>query len=198
MENKSLNVIYGEKKIILSAPHSVLHKRKGSIRPRETRTGLIVNNLSKKCKTYGIYKKKAELNDANWDRKCNYKKYLRELIKKEKIKALIDVHGMAKWREQDICIGINGGKNIQGNYKVLNSIIKIFNSYGFNNVTIDNPFGAVYKYCVSNYISRKCKIPCFQIEINLKYRSAKYKEYKDYNKLLETFEKVIQTLDEEL
>ena len=191
MENQSIKVIYGEKKIIISAPHSVLHKRKGCIRPRETRTGLIVNSISRKCKIYGIYKTKAELNDANWDRKCKYKKCLKNLIKKEKIKALIDVHGMAKWREEDICIGINGGKNIQGNYKALDSITKIFESYGFNNVTIDNPFGARYKYCVSNYIARKCKISCFQIEINLKYRSSKYKEYKNYNKLLEAFDKVI-------
>ena len=59
---------------MLSAPHSVLHKRNDSIRPRETRTKDIVKKLSKDCNTYSIYKLRSEYNDANWDEKCEYTK----------------------------------------------------------------------------------------------------------------------------
>lgn len=198
MEQKSFNLIYGSKKIILSAPHSVIHKRIDSIRPSETRTGILVKTIAHKCNTYGIYKIKNEDNDANWDENCEYKKYLGELIKNEKIKALIDIHGMAHHRIQDICIGINGGKNIQNNYKILNIIIEIFNSYGFEKVTVDIPFSASYKNCVSNYIAKKYNIPSFQIEINLKYRSSKYPEYEKYKELYEALQKIVESLDKQL
>lgn len=195
---ESFRFIYGKNKVILSAPHCVMHVRNGSIRSKETKTGIIVKNLSKKCNVCSIYKTKHEENDANWDKKCEYKSALEHFIKKEKIKALIDLHGMAAHRKQDICIGINKGANIFGNIEIVNSFIDIFNRHGFKNVTIDKPFSAEYKYCVSNYISRKCKIPTFQIEINLKYRSKTYQEYSKFNDLLDSLEEIIELVNAEL
>ena len=194
MEEQSFKVIKGKEKIILSAPHCVKHIREKSVRPRETKTGTIVRVLSKKYNTYGVYKTRNVNDDANWDEKCKYKKHIKEMVNKEKIKALIDFHGMAAHRNQDICIGINGGKNTNGDYNVVNKMIKIFNKYGFENVTIDDPFSAGYKYCVSNYIARECKIPTYQIEINLKYRLAIYKEYEKYKDLIKSLQEVVELL----
>ena len=198
MVNDSIKVIKGRDKIILSAPHSVLHMREKSIRTRETKTGVIVKTLANRCNVYGIYKTKNEYNDANWDKKCEYKNSLKNIINQEKIKAIIDIHGMAAHRKQDICIGVNEGKNIYGYNSILNNMIKIFNNYGFKNVTIDEPFGAKYEYCVSSYISRNCRIPAFQIEINAKYRIKKYKEYNNYNKLLYALKEIIELMDKEI
>lgn len=194
MKEKSFEIINGKEKIILSAPHNVKHIRQNSVRPRETKTGTIVRILSKRYNTYGIYKKRNENNDANWDKKCEYKKHIKDIVKSKNIKMLIDFHGMAAYREQDICIGINGGKNIYGEYNIVEYMINIFNKYGFDNVTIDEPFNAGYEYCVSNFIAKECEIPTFQIEINLKYRSAKYKEYKKYKDLIKALEEIIELI----
>lgn len=193
MGDKYFKVIKGTEKIIISAPHNIKHTRENSVRPRETKTGEMVRILSKKYSTYGIYKTGKDYNkDANWDKKCEYKEYIKNMIKKEKIKALIDLHGMAAYREQDICIGINGGKNIFGNYDIVHFMKDVFYKYGFKNVTIDIPFGGGYEYCVSNYIAKECIIPTFQIEINTKYRLATYKEYKKYKDLLKAFGEIVQ------
>lgn len=197
MEN-NIKVIQGKNSILLSAPHSVLHMRENSIRPKETKTGVIVRTVANKGKVYGIYKLKNELNDANWDKHCNYKNKVKEIVNKEKIKALIDFHGMAAHREQDICIGINNGQNIFGYNDIVKEMISIFKKYGFKNVTIDEPFNAKYVYCVSSYIARECKIPTFQIEINLKYRSARYKEYEKYNKLINALIEIIALIDNKI
>lgn len=194
MNSENIKVIEGKRKIILSAPHSVLHMRENNIRPRETRTGTIVQELAKRCKTYAIYKTKNEYNDANWDSKCKYKEKLKKIVEKENIKALIDVHGMAAYRKQDICIGINDGKNIYGNTKIVNRMISTFNKYGFKNVTVDIPFAAKNENCVSTYIAKNCKIPAFQIEINLKYRSSKYKEYSYYGNLIKAMQEIIDLM----
>lgn len=198
MIENNIKVIDGKNKILLSAPHSVLHMRENSIRPKETKTGVIVRTLANKYKVYGIYKLKNEFNDANWDKDCKYKLKVAQIVNKEKIKALIDVHGMAAHRQQDICIGINGGKNICGYDNVVEDMVIIFKKYGFKNVTIDEPFSAKYEYCVSNYISRACNILTFQIEINLKYRSAKYKEYTRYQKIISSLVEIIDLLEEKI
>ena len=53
-------------------------------------------------------------------------------------------------------------------------------------------FYAGYEFCVSNYIARECEIPTFQIEINLKYRLATYKEYEKYKDLIKAIEEIIK------
>ena len=49
----NMNIIIGKQPILLSAPHSVLHIRENSIRPRETKTGVIVDKIAKKCNVMG-------------------------------------------------------------------------------------------------------------------------------------------------
>lgn len=194
MEYENIEIIKGSKKLILSAPHCVSHTRENKIRPPENRTKTIVKDLAKECDTYAIYKMKDEHNDANWDEICNYKENLKKAVNKEKIKALIDIHGMGAEREQDICIGTNEGKNIQGKKEIIDKMIQTFSKYGFKNITIDEPFAAKNKNCVSTYIARECGIPALQIEINLKYRSDRYKEYKYYKKLIDALKEIIELI----
>lgn len=198
MREKSYAIINGKSNIILSAPHCVLHKRKKEIRPRETKTGVLVKKLSKKCDVYGMYKTKNEYNDANWDRVCEYKKNLSKIIKDKKIKAVIDFHGMAAWRNEDICIGINHGKNIFENKKVVKEMVEAFNKHGFMNVTVDYPFGAKHPFCVSTYVARKNKIPAFQIEINAKYRMSLYPEFERYNDLENSLQEVVEIIKQRI
>ena len=128
----------------------------------------------------------------------NDEEYIKNMVKKEKIKVPLDFHGMAAHREQDICIGIYSGKNIYENYDVVDYMVNVFHKYGFKNVTIDVPFNAGYEYCVSRYIAKECNIPTFQIEINLKYRLAKYKGYEKYKDLLKSFEEILKFIIEKI
>ena len=194
MTDRAFRIINGKNSILISAPHSTMHKRGNSIRNAETRTGQLVRDVAKKANVYGIYKTKPEFNDANWDKKSKYKDEVIAMVKKHNITALLDIHGMASYREQDICIGINGGKNIKNKKDTLKKMIAIFNDNGFKNVSIDDPFGATNSSCVSTYTAQKCNIIAFQIEINQKYRSAKFKEFSKYNKLEKALTNVCKML----
>ena len=57
---------------------------------------------------------------------------------------------------------------------------------------------AKYEYCVSSYIAKECRIPTFQIEINLKYRSSIYNEYEKYNKLIGALKEIITLIDNKI
>ena len=59
---------------------------------------------------------------------------------------------------------------------------------------VDEPFAARNENCVSTYIAKKCKIPAIQIEINLKYRSSKYKEYSCYGYLINAMQEIINLM----
>ena len=81
------------------------------------------------------------------------------------------------------------------------NIYNLFEMYPYmilvtNTKMRDFPFNAGYKYCVSNYIARECKIPTYQIEINLKYRLATYKEYEKYKDLLKSLEEIVEFIIE--
>ena len=198
MKELNLKVINGEKNILLSAPHCVLHTRENSTRPAETKTKDIVKTLAHNQDTFGIYKLKGEHNDANWDKECTYKAKVVELVNEQNIKSLIDFHGMAAHREQDICIGINDGKNIYGYANLTGDMVKIFKEHGITNVSVDDPFAARHEYCVSTYTASKCSIPTFQIEINCRYTLDEYEESSKYGELVEALSKVIDLIDEKV
>ena len=194
MIDRTFRIINGKNKILISAPHSTTHKRGNSIRNAETRTGQLARDVAKKANVYGIYKIKPELNDANWDKKSKYKDEVVNLVKKNNLTALLDIHGMAAYRKQDICIGINGGKNIKNKKDILKKMIAIFNNNGFKNISIDNPFGATNNACVSTHTVKMCNIIAFQIEINQKYRSAVFKEFSKFKKLEKSLVEICKML----
>ena len=82
--NESFEYIEGNEKIMISAPHSVSHFRKGEIKAKDSHTGtiaiLLQNALSCNC----IYKTKNCNDDANYDIEENeYKTKLAEIIRKK-------------------------------------------------------------------------------------------------------------------
>lgn len=192
--NKDFDVIIRNHKVMLSAPHAVNQIRNGKIKKYEEKTRKIVERVARNTDSCCIYKTKCLEDDANYDEYSYYRKYCSNVVKKERIKAFLDIHGMSSKRAQDICISINDGNNINHRQDILEHVIAIFKNDGFANVTIDTPFSATRKSCVSTYIHNECNIIAFQIEINYKYRSKKYKEY-DLDGIITTLSKIVKYLD---
>ena len=92
-------------------------------------------------------------------------------MRADDVKYLIDLHTMSDKRLPNVCISINGGKNIMNKYDILQGIVNAFATNGISSVTVDEPFKATDPNCISNFIATNCNIPCFQIEINKKFAS---------------------------
>ena len=187
-------ILKGSKNIMFSAPHCVNHYRKGKIKSKEVNTDTIVIELNKRKDVPVIYKTDSLNEDANWNLKSQYKELCKNYILENKVKFLIDIHGMDYRREEDICVGTANGKNLSDYDKTSKLLKDIFLKYGYKKVTIDTPFSADNKRCVSRYISKECGIDTVQIEINNKYRFPEAKEYNLEN-LITCFEEIIQMLD---
>jgi len=168
---KGFEIVEKSFPIMISAPHSAKQLRNGKVQAKEAQTDYFANMIANRENVSCIYKTVFLNDDANADRDSEYKVELKNFIEANGIKYLIDLHTMSDKRLPDICIAINGGKNIQNRYTELQDIINAFNSNGISTVTVDEPFKAADPNCISNYISTTCNIPCFHIEINKKFSS---------------------------
>lgn len=171
---ESFKYIKGKEKIILSAPHSVSQIRNGKIKGKDIATGTIAISLQKSLNCYCIYKTRNNNDDANYDIEKNpYKDKLLEIIEKEDIKFLLDIHGAKANQGFDIDIATNNLKNVNGKTEYVTDFINIGKKYGINNITVDKVFKASTIHTIACTISEKLKIPCLEIEISKEYRDIK-------------------------
>lgn len=174
IKEKDFEIKLGENKIMLSAPHAVKQIRDGRVKASEPKTKEIVLEVAKMTNSCCMYKTKCLDDDANYDAYSYYREKCSNIVIEKGIKVLLDIHGMSVKRQEDICIGTFYGKNINGRDDILKGVIEILKNNGFNNVSIDVPFSANKKACVSSAIHEKCKIITFQIEINYRHRNTEY------------------------
>ena len=168
---KGFQIVTNTVPIMISAPHSAKQLRNGKVQAKEAQTDYFATMIANRENVSCIFKTAFLNDDANADKESEYKVELKNFVQKNGIKYLLDLHTMSDKRLPDICIAINGGKNIQNRYTELQDIISAFNSNGISTVTVDEPFKAADPNCISNYISTTCNIPCFHIEINKKFSS---------------------------
>lgn len=166
---EDFNIENNNSKVMFSAPHCFPQFRNGKIKSAEPKTRFLIEGFSQAFNCSCIYKTKFYNNDPNWDEESTYKEQLVGFISENNVKFLFDIHSMYFERPVDICIGINSGKNILERYDILDMIVNSFKKAGFETVLVDNPFSASNPNTVSAYVSNKCLIPCFQIEINNKF-----------------------------
>lgn len=159
-------VIQGTRNIMLSAPHAVKQYFGDQIKLGDKNTGGIVEYLCKKTGAFGITRIFNLGDNPNSDLigpGLDYKEKILEVIRKNDIKCLIDVHGAKDTYPFHIDIGTNDGINIQYDKK----ITEIFLSSKNPNITvlIDDRFKAGKNGNISKYVSERTNIPCIQIEI---------------------------------
>ena len=185
-QGKSFEIVEGEVPIILSAPHCVKQTRNGKIKGEEGETGAIVQYVSECTNCWCIYKTANKQDDANYDIENNtYKDAIIQIIKNNKIKLLLDIHGAGYENNFDIEIGTGQMENLQGKNFIVDELKETFIRNNINNIVIDTKYKAISEHTISRQISQKTKIPCIQLEINGRYR---------YIENLEGTEKLIKAL----
>ncbi len=167
LENKLKDnvLINKNSKVLLSVPHAVPQTRLGKHKVRETGTLPFAMFLSEHNNFSMIVKTKNNFDDANFDIVSKYKTKIMNLVKQNKINYLLDFHGLAKWRECDVNLGVYYGKNIEKNVSLFDDLVKRLNENGFV-VTLDQPFCAGPR-TISGSVKRKYpQMWTLQVEIN--------------------------------
>lgn len=164
-ENKNVDscFIQGNNNILISVPHGVSQTRLGKYKVAEIGTiptGII---LGKNTLSHVLIKTQNNFDDANFDVDCNYRKRLKEIIKTYNIKYVIDIHGLAKWRDYDINFGTNLCNNIENDVKLYNKLLEMLSSKF--KVKTDYPFMGSGN-TISSCVKKDFDIWTLQVEIN--------------------------------
>lgn len=169
MKEFPINIISGEKKILLSAPHAFLHKRprlSTAWKVPEPYTDDLVISVTRDIDAMGIVLRDDVDFDPNYhtERRNPYKVMVRDIIREEKIKYFVDIHGLKDGNMYDIAIyyptKFSRSKNLAlklqedlGRGRLSGVSIAIFRF-------LDNS-----QETLGEYVASKLRVPSVQIEI---------------------------------
>lgn len=169
METAQFQIIEGKVPVMLSAPHVYPHRRptlNGCYKLGEPYTDQIVKEVCANTSCFGIYLLKECDYDPNYhkEKKNEYKRTVRDIVKERKIERFIDIHGLRDGQDFDIGIYYTTrfNKSLEFAYEIEEKLGKGSLS-GINIQTLrflDNGQETLGEYAAS-----KLRIPAVQIEI---------------------------------
>lgn len=154
--------------ILFSAPHTMMQQLdNGVTKLSEFYTKAISLYLNKFYDTYSIIKINDTGIDSNKFNNDEYKIKLRQIIKDNNIKLVIDLHGANKDRDFDIEFGTLN--NLSADFSTIRELEESFKENGISNIKHNEPFkgGAITQsvYGIDD-------VEVIQLEINSKYRDS--------------------------
>lgn len=160
--------------VVLSAPHSVRHFRKGKMKAHDFYTGSIVKYLHYLTNCHVVYSTACEITDPNYDLESKYKAKLLDHIKENGIMYCLDIHGMSSNNPKIVDIGTSPtDKDNLYSFKkdvvLFEQIYNILDSAFLDKVGINSMFKTGPR-TITHFISENSDCKCLQFEINGLYR----------------------------
>lgn len=160
---------HGKLPILVSAPHSVRHCRHKKIKMSDQYTGSIVYLLNQLTGCHAIAVTKLYGGDPNADFPCLFKERIAEIVRREKVKFVLDIHGAARERDFDVDFGTDNGRTLLARPSMLQILERNFQAFGLSELS-NNHFAASGPNTIANFVARELNIPAVQVEINKQYR----------------------------
>lgn len=183
--NKDYVVLEGRNNVLLSAPHGVSQVRLGKFKFSEIGSLAMALQLKRNTDCHMIAKTKNNCDDANFDENCEYRLALRDYVRKNNIKYIIDIHGLDSKRECDVNLGIHLGKNIEKDEAAFQRLEKLLRQENFA-VAVDQPFMGGNKTIAGGMKNEVPDLWTIQIEINCAITN-KRENIEKFNRLLGIF-----------
>jgi hypothetical protein len=176
--------------ILVSAPHATNHvKITGEIKMADSYTGALACLLHQLTGCHVIYMTKQAYKNPNQENGFEYKNAMREIIEKEEIKLVIDLHAASIKHSFDIDFGTNEGKSIKR--ESLNKIRNIFEKNGIEKLEENKEFKANYKGNITHDLSNLYELDVVQLEIHKNYRVPK-SDKESFQRLMKSLIEIIQ------
>lgn len=183
----TFNVEIGTHPVLISAPHGAAHHRAGKLKPEEEFTSGLARYLAQETGCSAIFSTYQDRRDPNWDNRHRYKERIKQIVEKESIRFVIDLHGMSNRYGLGIALGTINGKSCPTYEGALTETLQ---TAGFTQVPLNrlkpphtlrqglrfqnwSTFlfnhpkftGGVVSHTVTRYVSEHLGIPAVQIEL---------------------------------
>lgn len=171
MKFNGFEILGGDKKILISAPHAVEQTRCDKIKYAERETAELAKMLNK-LGYPAIIKTQNFNDDANYDLEHPYKEELLKFCADNNICFVLDLHQLSSNREMDFCLGTGDDKNKNLlNHTIIVILTKKCSVENNFDLRVNNPFAASSNRTISGFCSEN-NIPAMQLEINSKLVSS--------------------------
>lgn len=173
-------------KVLVSSPHEIEHRRDGKIKIPEINMHIIREYLIKNDLCSCIWmEENNEEDDVTYTKDNEYKQKIKKICEKNDIRAIIDIHGLSKEREQRINVCTNKMANC--GFYLMQKVVNVFSKNKMGEISIGSPFDNIYENCIPTYCKRELGIDSIGIEVNSKLFNGDVQE----KKLLECFRDIV-------
>ena len=171
---------YGDRPILLSAPHATTHTRSGDEKMEEEFTAGVVRYLAKMCDCHAIFSTHLQDEDPNWDEDSAYKNAIADAVERHGIQAVIDIHGMTNRHNIGVALGTMHGRSLVnlelspvqpfldvGFEHVAISSLETLSSPDWRRVVVDHPkfTGGLRSHTVTRFVVEELGLPALQVEL---------------------------------
>lgn len=191
--------------ILISAPHGAKHYRaaEGRWRGEDAYTASLAIVLGRLTGAHVLYVKNKTREDPNSDPDSRYKRFLKKVVEENRIKFVLDLHGIKGKRPYKIDIGVMRNEPLLCScptyLEIIEKTFKDFEPKVFNQC-----FLARGESTITSFAKNRLGIEAAQVEINARYRivESKTKGFKaDPDKVLDLvnrLEKLILAINQKI
>ncbi|HEX6383052.1 MAG TPA: hypothetical protein VF177_00135 [Anaerolineae bacterium] len=97
--------------VLLSAPHGTAHRRNGRYKGEDEYTTAFARLVAAETGAHVLYSRYRLDTDPNWDRQAPYKDTLQQIVRRQKIGFVLDIHGMSNRHKIGIVLGTINGRS---------------------------------------------------------------------------------------
>ncbi len=159
--------------ILLSAPHAAAHLRNGALKQEDDYTAALARLVAGMTGAHALYLRYRSDSDANFDRDVPYKQFLQAVIRRNRIRFVLDLHGAAAYRDFGLALGTLHGESCPDERPLILAVLK---RYGFHQdapwlsrLDLDDTFpalGSDSQETITRFVSQRLRVPAAQLELN--------------------------------
>lgn len=182
-ERSRIGYLPGSAPVILSAPHSAVHTRRGQAKEEEEFTAALACLVSDLTGAHALYARRRSPTDPNWYPDVPYKRRLQRVVEQADARFVFDIHGMAPDRAIGIALGTMEGRSCPDHR---DEIVRQLEACGFrtdapfpDRLDVDETFtaqGLREQETVTAFASQRLGVPAAQIELHPLLRVVERRE----------------------
>ncbi|MAU00300.1 MAG: hypothetical protein CL608_24430 [Anaerolineaceae bacterium] len=188
----------GELPILISAPHATAHLRRQRIKGEEEFTGALAQFLAETTGIHALYSHYRSTGDPNWDHDSPYKNRLQEIVRRNDIRFVLDLHGMSNRYKFGLALGTMNGRSCPEHEPLILQTVanrfrpisqqtaRTFSALHWDHFVLNHSrfTGGLANHTITRFASQQLGVPALQIEL---CASARVVERRPFGKQAKPF-----------
>lgn len=162
-----LEVLKGNRPVIVIAPHATVHPRSGRLKYAEIGTASLARLVHRLSGAYAIYPTRRSLVDPAFTEESSLKSTLKALLPEIRPSIIIDLHALSPLRIQDVDLGSLCGASLGVQRKFFAALLNELRRAGLTHVSLDQ-LPATRPSTITRWAT-SMGVPCIQCEVHSKW-----------------------------